>query len=59
MGWINAPICHTHVVRMRDGMPERDSIMSYMDDILICAHTRDKNLEILDKVLQKIQETGF
>ncbi|CAM4527541.1 unnamed protein product [Caretta caretta] len=60
MGWNNAPIiCHAHVAKMWEGMTESDSVISYVDDILICTQTPEENLKVLDRVLQKIQETGF
>lgn len=40
-------------------MPNRDSIISYADDILISTKTKEENMEILNQVLQKIKENGF
>ncbi|XP_050793829.1 uncharacterized protein LOC127043782 [Gopherus flavomarginatus] len=52
-------ICHLHVNKMWDSMPNKDSIIPYADDILISTKTKEENLEIFDQVLQKIKETEF
>lgn len=48
-GFQNSPaICHMDVNKM----PNKDSIISYVDDILISTKTKEENLEIFDQVTE-------
>ncbi|CAM4644117.1 unnamed protein product [Lepidochelys kempii] len=48
-----------HMIKKWDKMPNKDNIISYVDDLLMSTKTKEENLEILYQVLEKIKETGF
>lgn len=59
-GFHNAPsICHKHVSKMWDGIAEKNSVISYVDDVLIAMTTSEENLKLMDTVLGRTKTTGF
>ncbi|XP_067399163.1 protein NYNRIN-like [Emydura macquarii macquarii] len=59
-GYHNSPsICHQEVAKIWKESPHQDKVISYVDDILLAAETKEQNLNILGHVLEKIKEAGF
>uniref|UniRef100_A0A8C9NP14 Uncharacterized protein n=1 Tax=Serinus canaria TaxID=9135 RepID=A0A8C9NP14_SERCA len=51
-GFHSAPaICHARVVRMWEQVSHRESVLSCVGDILIHTRTKEKNLEVLPRML--------
>ncbi|KAH1168648.1 hypothetical protein KIL84_013238 [Mauremys mutica] len=59
-GFHNAlSICHKSVTRMWNTIPEKNKIISYVNDILIATSTKEEKLRLLNVVLEKVKPTGF
>lgn len=55
----NGPATFQRGMRMALAHIPWNEVMVYLDDVLIISNTFDKHLEILNKVLEAFQETGF